>query len=341
MESIIDGRADICARSFYLGSLDIREPREGPWHEELFVAHSPDGRTIDLTRKQLIKSPGAVPDTIRGADGRFYMFYGAADLDAAREVVRAGGNLFAKRGIYGYGALGLMVSDDGVTFQEELDFEIRGLVRGMVVDPDVVQLPDGRYRLYYVGLPVPEMLSDKAWDDGARHTLWYAESTDLVHWSQVGMASLGPNADPTVVCEADGSCVMSATGLDFGYSTDGGQQFTFEAKQEPWGFAPELLRLPDCRLRLFYNSKVRGGALNSAISSDGGETWEDEGEVLPGRLVEAVSFVPDPAGGYLVYFHYWKEGYSGDSWDPDKEGKERFVPEAPPPEGGTEPADGG
>jgi hypothetical protein len=330
LERIIDGLADDCQISFYTHLLDSSRTRAGPWLEDLFVTTSSDAEHIDLAGATRLREQAAVPEAVRGPDGRIWLYFGEGSLDRGIELAKSHSDWFRGHGLIGFGSLDAMVSSDGRTFQPVADFTVEGVVRGMVVDPDVVRLPDGRYRMYYVGTPIPELLVPGAWDDGKPHRVYFAESADLVHWKQAGEAARGPNADPTVLCDDRTShCTMVSTGLDRSLSDDGGTSFGFEGHWQTDGFAPEFLRLSDARIRLFYNSKIRGGALRSAISRDGGTSFTEEGERVPGYHVEAVSFLLAAAGGWHVFYHYWQEGYSGNNWDPTQ----KPVTGAPPPGG--------
>jgi hypothetical protein len=279
------------------------------------VAVSPDGLEIDPSTSRLIRKSAAVAEAVRGDDGKVYLLFGEGDIDRGRQIVRGGDEWFRRHGLIGYGALALLVSEDGLHFEEATDFGVDGLVRGMVVDPEILRLPDGGWRLYYIGVPIPELLGPEAWKDGTPHSLFFAESADLVHWRQIGEAVRGPFADPTVWCRTDGACDLFSTGLDRGRSTDGGRSFTFDGPHGVPGFAPELLPLGPDAARLYYNSKERGGPLRSLITRDAGQSWHFERNLVEPYRVEAVSMLPRPEGGFLVYYHYWKEGYSGDSWD--------------------------
>ena len=42
--------------------------------------------------------------------------------------------------------------------------------------------------------------------------------------------------------------------------------------------------------------------------------WKDGGKRVGVQQVEAVSLAEAPEGGWLVYYHYWQDGYSGDYW---------------------------
>lgn len=313
-EAVIAGTADACERGYYLKLLDDRSVGAGPWLENLYMVYTPDGESFDFTRKIDLYTSAAVPDCVRGDDGRYYLFFGEGSLERAEEIISSSDDWQMTHGLLGWGALDLAVSDDGINFERVEEWGIEGLTRGLVVDPEIHRLPDGTWRMYYIATPVPELVQEGSWADGVDHRLYYAESTDLIHWKQVQEAVYGPNADPAIHCDGD-YCMVVSTGADWSYSTDGGQTFTFYELTDPFGFAPNFFELPDGRLRLYYNSRVKGGALESWISSDGGDTWEEEGERVPVRTVEAVTFCEVDEGGYYMYYHYWEDGYSGDNWD--------------------------
>jgi hypothetical protein len=307
LTAVARGTADGCQRDLYLQLIMERGRHVGPWIEELWVAPSTDGRTFELEQATLVRSSGAVPDVIVH-EGRTWLFYGEGDLGAAFERASQGSDWFLTRGLPGFGALGLLVSEDGLHFEPVPEFGIEGLLVGMVVDPDVIRLPDGRFRLYYVGLPVEGLTDTEAWDDDAQHDVYYAESDDLIHWRQVGLAVHGPIADPTVFCQEDGHCRMFSTGMDHAHSDDGGASFVFDGATRLRGFAPELLRI-DGQLRHVYNAMIHGGPLMTRHQQDGGG-WSEPEELVPAYRVEAPSFAPAPDGqGWLMYYHYYMEEY--------------------------------
>ncbi len=323
LQRIIDGLSNDCEVEWYISVLDslAREPHEGPWFEDLWVMESADGKTFDVGASTYI-GMGAVPEAVIDADGLTWLFYVEGDLERARMNARNRSTWFRDHGLTGYGSFDAMVSEDGLNFEPVLDFKIEGLVRGMVADPDIIALPDGRWRMYYVGLPVTDLDETGVLGAVVPQTAYYAESEDLVTWEQVGVAAAGPDADPTVRCFDDGRCILVSTGLDWGTSWDGGESFDFNPLDEPAGFAPELVPLPDGSLRLVYNSKVVGGAIDALISEDDGYSWTNEGELISMCLVEAMSFVEKPEGGFRVYYHYWQHGWSGSDFgesagDPD------------------------
>lgn len=324
LERIFDGFSSDCEVEWYISVLDSleEEPHEGPWFEDLWMMESADGSTFDVGASVFIRSGGAVPEAVLGPDGKTYLFYVEGDLDRARQNARDRSLWFRDHGLPGYGAFDAMVSDDGVNFSPLVDFRVEGIVRGMVADPDVIALADGTYRMYYVGLPVSDLDETGVLGAITPRTAYYAESEDLVNWVQVGVAATGPDADPTVQCFDGARCILVSTGLDWGTSIDRGLTFTFDDMNDPPGFAPELVPLPDGTLRLVYNTKVLGGAIDSLVSSDEGLSWSYDGELVSMCLVEALSYVEQPSGGFRVYYHYWQNGWSGSDFgdhagDPD------------------------
>lgn len=339
LRAVVRGEADGAQTAAYERHLGERLPHAGPQHEDVFRTWSPDGFTIDTTRAERVREHAAVPDAVWGPDGALRVLFVEGDHERGRSVARERSPWMRAHGLVGYGAIDQLVSTGGGPFRVDPEFGIEGLVPGMVVDPTVIPDGNGGWFLYYIGMPIEALLRPGAWDDGADHPVRRAESKDLVHWREVGVAVSGPNADPAVWC--DGSwCLMVSTGLDRSVSTDGGRTFTFEGSFGVPGFAPDLLELPDGTVRLFYNAKERGGPLRSMLSGDRGRTWAPEpGDRVPAYTLEAPSFLPDPAGGWQVWFHYWRDGLSGDSWIRGYQ----FNPEAfrrgpggaplPPPEG--------
>jgi len=328
--------------------LEQRAPHAGPQHEDLFRAWTPDGLDFRLEDAVRLREHAAVPDVVRGPDGKVRLVYVEGDLARGRAIYRDRSVWPRYHGLIGFGAIDALVSEDGVSFTQELRFVVEGITPGMAVDPVVTPRTEGGWRLYYVGVGIDHLVQDGAWADGADHVVYSATSTDLLRWMHEGTAVVGPNADPAVWC--DGAwCLMVSTGLDRSVLTDGGKRFEFQGSFGADGFAPAFLELPDGRLRLYYNAKEQGGPLRSMISTDRGRTWTSEpGDRVAPYLLEAPSFLPREEGGWWVYYHYWRDGLSGDSW---REGF-AFNPDAPrrgpggkpvppPPGSGRGPTPGG
>jgi hypothetical protein len=185
-----------------------------------------------------------------------------------------------------------------------------GAFVGDAVDPDVVRLPDGRYRLYYfLGHFVtrPPVRSPI-------HPIYSAISSDGVGFTVEGKAIEAEGVtDPSVVRLPDGAWLMAlaqpharriliAAGRD-------GRTFA-QTGTDLSGGIPELTALPDGSVRLFHN--VPGG-IGSSVSSDGGQTWRTE----PGLRLRYAGLAADPSvirsahGEWTMYFKTLRPGCPG------------------------------
>jgi len=312
-DRLLRGQLDACHAQALDRYIQARGEENGPWKQELRVARSADGQHFEAVDGALL-SKAAVPEVVLH-EGRYYLFHVDGDLDHMRSWVAESPERLHRQGVPGLGALALAVSDDGLTFRQEPSFEVVGLVRGMAVDPDVVRLPDGRWRMYYLGVPHQEYV-EGAWDEGTPHKVFTAVSDDLIRWTQEGLAVEGPYADPSVVCEGE-VCEMLSFGLDRATSDDGGATFTFQGPLQIPGFAPDAMRLPDGSVRFVYNEKSPGAPLRSLVDDGGG--WRREpGERMPATYGEAPSFARAPGGGWLMYFHTFTDPSAIPSRDPKK-----------------------
>ncbi len=307
---VFAAEATSCDLEHLAAWVEAARARKGqqPWDTELRVAVAPPGGVFEASGDALVPFAG-VPEAVSDDDGRTWLFHVDGDLDRLLEEATLRSDYFLTHGWVGQGALALAVSDDGTSFVREEAFGVEGIVQGMVVDPDVVRLPDGTWRMYYVALSLEEyFLDEAAWAPDAWHRVFAATSEDLVHWVQVGEVVRGPWADPTIRCWDERECRMASFGLDWATSSDGGLDFTFEDRDDPRGFAPEFTALPDGRTRLWYNSTEPGAPVWSLVSDDRGASWTREpGEWLPGAYGEAPSVIVDPDGAMRMYFHTFQD----------------------------------
>jgi len=321
MGAVMDGHASACQAEDYERLLQARAAEtRGPWSSSIRVVASDDGLAFDTQAIQEVLPFAGVPELILH-DGAYSLFYVDGDLDRAAQLAYDGSDWFSTHGLGGFGALRMASSSDGYAYSEVDDFEIRGLERGQIVDPDIIRLPDGRWRLYYLVVPLERVLEVGIWEHGTPHDVYYAESDDLIHWEQVGHAAHGPFADPTVHCGDDDSCLMMSYGLDSAISTDGGASFEFLGEHEIYAFAPELTAFDDSTLRLYATSRVEGAPIHSYWLDDDGETWNpDGGERLPAWTGEAPSLAPGLDGGWLMAHHMdWniEDGERPDDGEPE------------------------
>jgi hypothetical protein len=105
----------------------------GPRAEKIGLARSPDGKNWEKLGQVQFSNLGTIvpvdPDVIELADGRLRLYF----FDIARDRNR------------GMNPIHSAISNDGVhyTIEPDVRFELP-----QILDPDVIKLPDGRYRMY-------------------------------------------------------------------------------------------------------------------------------------------------------------------------------------------------
>ncbi len=166
---------------------------------------------------------------------------------------------------------------------------LNGVFNGNAVDPDIVRLDDGRYRLYYfLGNFVPPFPSSNG--------LFSAISSDGINFTTEGQIInlTGIATDPTVVRLSNGNYLLAAarhvqsgTDIVLASSSDGRSFQTNGAVLNNAGI-PELTVLADGSVRLFYNGP---GGIVSRRSTDGGSTWQLES----GVRLSSQAFLGDPS----------------------------------------------
>lgn len=156
------------------------------------------------------------------------------------------------------------------------------------VDPDIMRLDDGRYRMYYfLGRFVQPYPPSSSTSD-----IYSAISTDGLNFTIEGKAFSYPTiiTDPTVVRLPNGNYLMAVSGgskIIFASSTNG-TTFTITGVEINHPGIPELSVLTDGSVRLYYQGP---GGILSYKSIDNGSSWNNEGV----RLMSQQLFVADPS----------------------------------------------
>lgn len=306
-ENVIYGLATDCEVEAVTDFSRVRSEDMGPWKQDIKVAFSEDAQTFTPLDEFAVET-GGVPEVVIDANERYWMFYVDGSWEHMVELAEARSTWMLTHGVPGLGALRARVSDDGRTWEDVEDFGVEGIVQGMVVDPDVVRQPDGTWRMYYVGLPIRLYLTEATWIYPEAHSVFWASSEDLVHWTQQGEVVVGPYADPSVFCHPDDRCVMASFGLQWGRSTDGGLTFTHEGAWDVAGFAPEFVQFEDGSVRMFLNSMERGAPIVSMYAPDGETFGGEEGFRMPDAYGEAVTLARARPTGWYMWYHTFKPG---------------------------------
>jgi len=260
---------------------------QGPYLHNITSASGTDGLSFTPDKTILI-SHGSVPSAVLAPDGRILLYY----VDAS-EIMKKIPETTA-----------VAVSTDVGTTFSQADMVIDGNPSDKALDPSVVIMPDGTYRLYYYA-------SDKQpAAQTAAHEIRTAISEDGIAFTDEGVAFLWPGlVDPDVWWNgtvwqmyvysiAEGDTVIA--------TSDDGVNFTY---QGPLGIgkvgtsAPFML--DDGSFRMFVFEQAGDGNIISFRSNDG-YTWVKEAGVRlqkPARdMVADPSVIHLPDGSWKLFY---------------------------------------
>lgn len=232
----------------------------GPYHHQVLSATSADGATFGHDGQVLLEH-ASVPAAIRLADGRIRLYY--VDASSRPENVNCAESWDEGRS---FTVLGCTIANRG---------------GAKAVDPAIVQLPDGRFRLYYY--------ASAEGDPGtaSMHAIHAAISDDGVGFVDEGSVFEHPGlVDPDVFWTGrewlmyvfsltDRATVVATSrdGLSFRYVGPASLQF--------WG-TTAAHAIGDGRLRMYAFEQKTQKSVGSFVSWDG-LAWEQE----PGTRLEA------------------------------------------------------
>jgi len=256
-------------------------PREdGPWNHRLLIAFSEDGKRWHKTYR-VLSDQASVPDVIIDPEGRIRVYY----VD--------------------YHNLGitLAISRDGERWRY---IGVKGL-NASWVDPDVVLLPDGRYRLYASYMPL----------HGSQDRILSAISRDGIHFEvESGCRYHQPGrlvVDPDVFYFQGRWYMIIGPRLTLLESKDG-STFTLVGDLPLEGAVSSTI-LVDGRLRIYYHRLESDGRLHIYMAETRDlEEWSIERVLSPGSPGSLDAYgVGDPAvaelpdGGYIMIYKTWIE----------------------------------
>lgn len=181
---------------------------------------------------------GSVPYIFKLADGRYRLYY------------------------CGQGGILSAISSDGLNFTKESGVRIAPAsgFEAVVCDPTMVELPDGRVRMYYKGAD-----GSQGGPGQSIHKIFSAVSTDGLNFTREGLR------------------------IDSEKTDDQG-----------WASVPEAIKLADGRFRLYYvtgATEAKNG-IASAISTDGLTFTKEPGVRVPNFVDPAILLLAD--GTFLM-----------------------------------------
>jgi len=237
-------------------------------------AHSTDGVSFTVDDTILLEK-ASVPDAVMGPNGKVWVYF--------------------VNGNPGQHAIFVAEQQEDGTLETFDCIRVDGAIRPNAVDPDVVRLPDGRYRLFFfegwfVGDAKPQ-------DD---HPFYSAISEDGIHFTQElkVLETTGGGTDPTATYLDDGTWLLGVTTGEevlLAKGTDG-SAFELTGTSFPSGI-PEIASFDDGTVRMYVTGK------DSKLihkSTDGGETWTEEGSFsVPGADPSLIKLGTDD---YALFF---------------------------------------
>jgi hypothetical protein len=248
-----------------------------------------------------------VPDVIHLRDGTFWLYF--VDFSEAPGP--------------GTEQISVARSTDGRTWSQKQPVTIQGkTAKGAAVDPDVVELADGRLRLYHFGSDVtggdPGQADATAPTGSPRPSMGAGTSTAGPHkiYSAISRDGVNFEEEPGVRYQAEGITDPDVAQLPDGtwrmylsrgrqvlsaHSSDGLNFTADEGTRSDIGGVPGSAVLPDGRVRLY----VCGNGIVSLTSGDGLHFIPEDGVRIAassGFLVCDPSVVRLSDGGWLMVY---------------------------------------
>ena len=273
----------------------------GPYFQQMYQAFSSDGITF-TPENVMVLDHVSVPDAVRRPNGEIWVY--------------------AENGRPGLA--NFMVAMEGESGQWEFEDCVRfdGEIKPDVKDPNIVQLDDGRFRLFYgrsltLGWPL--------------RPIYTAISEDGLDFLEEGTAIEAADiSDPSVVQLPDGSWMMALEhqGTTLLAESSDGLSFQLNGVEVSAGGIPELFILPEGRLGLV----LTGSELPRMVSDDLGQTWTQvTGPSVDDGFNPTVTVKAD--GTYVMFYQKWstvpKSRIASQRVRPVEEARERWEGSGP------------
>ena len=259
----------------------IPEETDGPWKHRVLMAYSQDGLTWSKNYT-ILADQASVPDAIIDSDGYIRVYY----VD------------------YYNGGISVAISEDGVSW---VYLKVEGL-DPCWVDPDVVLLPDGRYRLYASYMPLT----------GPQNKIVSAISDDGVHFEvEEGVRYIDPTGtitDPDVIWAGDkwvmfvskGEKLVMLTSED-GLNFSKVKELDFEGAVSctiPFNNGYRIYfhhKEPDRPVRIYssFTQDFENWTSPTVVLKEGSEGSLDRDGVADPAVIRL------PEGGYLMFYKTW------------------------------------
>ncbi len=266
---------------------DMQSPEESPGRFRLLTATSEDGLTFTPTGN-LIMDQANVPDMVLDENGRLFLYFTGWQLGDRQNVTA------------------VAISDDlGKTWVFKY-LQLEGFDRAPLVDPDIVLLPDGTFRLFGTSV-ISQNPANKL-------GIVYAEGTDGIHFTKMGTALEAPDStiDSTTFFVGDQwhMLTLPTRNGDLLYSTaTDGKTFTFQNTLKFGNYFMSNGIEVEGGFRLFGFS-IPDKVFGSFFSADG-LSWKKEDGIrmaydpaspLEGQYIKDPAIQQLPDGTYLMVY---------------------------------------
>ncbi len=283
--------------------------------DQVFRRSSMDGLKFDGP-EELVLEAASVADVVIDGMGRHIIAYNDTHPTRLTQVAQYEPETFWKRGLIGYGGLGLAIDpmNDKTIQYLEPDLHLPNPLE--LVDPDIGLTKAGQYRLSFFAVEPSKMNRTQHGPMAAAkpHNFYRSVSNTLTDFptpTVIVASSEGSNggADPAILSLKDGGEVLFVGPLDHTtmawVSPDGEQWPTHEAPtyNTRQRFAtPDAVPDPNGGYRLYGMTNGRPGEFQVSISTDG-QRWQRPQTVLRQQGAFNISVGVDPVGIWWAYYN--------------------------------------
>ncbi len=282
--------------------------------DQVWRRTSIDGRLFDGP-EQLVLTAASVADVFIERSGAHVLAYNDLRTSLLVETAIADPQKFWRMGLVGYGGLGLARDRMGGKPIERIETDLHLLHPQEVVDPDIGQTPDGRWRLVWFGVNPDQMNRGGIGplNSSKPHYFYRAESDTLSDFgsprvmvrSSEGMTG---GADPTMATLPSGEEVLMVGPLDKTVMAWVSKNQKWKATAPP-DFntraplaSPDLVTLPDGTYRLYGMENGNPSRILYYESKDGLK-WRKGGLAYEDTTIFNASVDVDPVGTYWLYYN--------------------------------------
>ncbi len=272
---------------------------DGPWRHTVRTATSEDGLAWTLDAAAVWER-ASVPEAVVAGDGRIRLYAVDGDLDRFLARALANDPVFRDRGLVGLAGLACRTSEDGVAFGPEEPLVV-GVNPGVVVDPDVVLLPDGTWDLLYVGAE-PGAFAEEATAPGGEIASWpqLARGPDGIAYTAHGEGDpIYRFLDPTHARETEDRWWMIWNGLWSARSADDERTWVTSPDREDLAAMTPDLVLNDGEWWLYVQCPGVTSICVARLDDTG--SWQ----LVPGPVVRhgrSPSVIRLPDGTWRMYY---------------------------------------